>query len=137
MRKVTGKELPALSYLNSRLLHCEGLLYWRHKEGDDRSTNSWNAKHAGKVAGGYDFKGYVVVRLDGETFKAHRLIWAMHNNAELDPALDIDHIDNDSGNNHPNNLRAVTPEFNSQRKRNTWGMRGIKAAATSLRAEHE
>ena len=120
----TGKELPDTGYLHSRLiLRDDGVLIWREKEGEGRIINSWNAKHAGKVAGSLDFMGYVVVRLNGQNYKAHRIIYALVNGS-CPADLDIDHIDKDSRNNSPANLRAVTSEFNMSRSRNEWGARG-------------
>lgn len=125
--KPTGKELPDTAYLHERLtLSDEGVLYWKKREGEGRAINSWNTKHGDKVAGSLDHKGYVVVSLDGSIYKAHRIIYAMVNGA-CPSHLDIDHIDMDSRNNAPDNLRAVTPEFNGARQRNGWGDRGIHA----------
>lgn len=125
--KPQGNPLPDTDYLHKRLrLDDSGVLYWRRREGDNREVNSWNAKHADKPAGSLDHKGYVVVRLDGKTLKAHRIVYAMVNGS-CPPELDIDHIDKDSRNNAPDNLRAVTSDFNSSRKRNPWGARGIHA----------
>ena len=130
--KPQGKPLPDVSYLNTRLRYEDGVLYWKRRDGDNREVNSWNGKHADKPAGSYDHKGYVVVRLDGSTYKAHRIIYLIQH-GELAAELDVDHIDNDASNNRIENLRAVTAEFNGSRKRNQWGTRGIQASPVSYR----
>ena len=59
---------------------------------------------AGEVAGWSEGR-YASVYVDGEQFKAHRVVLAMRSGC--DPGLEVDHVDRDSWNNHPFNLRWV------------------------------
>ena len=60
-----------------------------------------------KPAGGiYDSKGYRQIGINGRNYQAHRLIW-LHQHGDW-PAHDIDHIDNNPGNNAIDNLRDAT-----------------------------
>lgn len=55
--------------------------------------------------------GYRSVRLDGEVFAEHRLVWLWHTGD--DPGdLQVDHIDRDSSNNHIDNLRLADYQDN-------------------------
>lgn len=71
-----------------------GLLFW--KIGVGRVL-------AGAVAGCKNGDGYIVVRLDGRQYRAHRIIWALHYGAW--PERDLDHINCDKSDNRIANLR--------------------------------
>lgn len=83
----------------------------------------------GDVAGRIDSQGYRQVMLNGKSYKSHRVIWAMINDA--DPGdLQIDHIDGDTLNNSPGNLRLATHaqnQYNQTKKssNNTSGIPGV------------
>src|SRR4051812_23558385 len=55
-----------------------GILTWRTRPGQDRTTKSWNSKHARKQAGTPKGNyGYVTVGLFDRPYKAHRVIWVI------------------------------------------------------------
>lgn len=64
---------------------------------------------AGKLAGGIGQDGYARVRLNRKLYLSHRLIWKLIHNGE---PSEIDHIDNDRGNNKIENLRAANSQKN-------------------------
>ena len=59
--------------------------------------------------------GYKVVSFHRHTWLQHRLIWKLMTGEDPDPALVIDHIDEDPGNNRWDNLRQITPSENVAR----------------------
>ena len=67
----------------------------------------------GSVAGCKDNrKGYVLIRLHGTLYLAHRLAW-FHMTGEW-PKNEIDHIDGNTSNNAFSNLRDVSTSINQQ-----------------------
>lgn len=58
----------------------------------------------GKPAGTKHNDGYLMIRIDGQRYRAHRLAWAWVHGEE--PPVEIDHIDRDRLNNSIDNLRA-------------------------------
>ena len=73
------------------------------------SIRSSNAK-AGMVAGGLTYEGYVVIRVDGIKYKAHRLVW-LYMTGEW-PTLMVDHRDTNKSNNAWANLRLADNSLN-------------------------
>lgn len=126
----------------SRLKECleynqlTGELLWKNRPlshfCNSRVCNSWNAKHAGKIAGnikhaGEDRTQYIAVKIDRITFSAHRLIYAIVKGEW--PDLVIDHIDGNGTNNRWSNLRVCSQKENMQnlvvRKNNKTRITGI------------
>lgn len=60
----------------------------------------------GRVAGCKDDKGYVVIKIGGKVYKAHRLAFLHVEGAW--PSADVDHRDLDPSNNRWSNLRDVS-----------------------------
>lgn len=60
----------------------------------------------GSVAGTVVDRGYIVIKIDGKSHKAHRLAWLYAK--EKWPDEHIDHQDGDTGNNRLSNLREAT-----------------------------
>ena len=88
-----------------------GVLVWKSREGSDRGTHSWNAKHAGKRAGGSrGVYGYRGVKILGKVY--------------------MDHINGDSEDNRLENLRVATRTQNIQNQKcrmdNLAGLKGIQ-----------
>lgn len=94
---------------------------------------SWKVQHRhassdGK-AGCPERKGcaHRVIRIDGELYQAHRVIWLWMMGHW--PANEIDHIDGDGLNNRWSNLREATSSQNKQNTRlridNSTGYRGV------------
>jgi len=67
----------------------------------------WNARYAGKSAfAGTDKDGYGKGKVDGATYSAHRVAFAIFHGYW--PAETIDHINGDPADNRPENLRQVS-----------------------------
>jgi HNH endonuclease len=90
-------------------------------------TFAWRSSRSGQKARvGCIKDGYLVIRLLGRVYRAHRLAWLYAHGHW--PAHQIDHIDGDRLNNQLDNLRDVTRAENSQnrdtagvyRRGNTW-----------------
>lgn len=65
---------------------------------------------AGAVAGAIDHYGYVVIRLDGRLYKAHRLVWLYVHGVW--PLKNIDHINRIKNDNRLENLRLADQSIN-------------------------
>lgn len=82
---------------------------------------------AGMVAGGRYSNGYQRIRVDGEEYLAHRLVWLYTDGAW--PAAEIDHINGDRSDNRRANLRLAAGWQNHANarlsKRNTSGFKGV------------
>jgi hypothetical protein len=79
---------------------------------------------AGNVA---DATGRRTIRIDGELYLEHRLVWLyVHGRWPVDQ---IDHVDGNAGNNRLNNLREATNQQNNFNKglpkNNTSGIKGV------------
>lgn len=85
-----------------------GELRWKFR---DDATTSWNRRNAGKLAGGINNEGYLMVSINGEKFCASRLIWKIVTGK--DPVLLVDHQDLNRSNNKWDNLREATRPENS------------------------
>lgn len=87
-----------------------------------------NRVAAGAKAGCISHEGYLLIRVDGTTYKAHRLAWLFVNG--VFPADVLDHWDTNKLNNRIGNLREVTQTVNTQNriapgKSNTSGLLGV------------
>jgi len=138
MAEAKPNTLPPPDYLRECFaLTPDGKLIWKPRPSshfDDAGHSAshiagrMNARDAGKEAGTLRSDGYVHVRLDGRLYLAHRIIWSMSNNHRLGN-LEIDHLDRDTANNRPENLRPATRSENARniglRIDNTSGIRGV------------
>jgi hypothetical protein len=115
-----AKPMPSLDYLNSILELKDGLLY------NKITRNSHCVK--GTLAGSKKGK-YRLIMIQKKAFLVHRIAYFMkHGNC---PEY-IDHIDNNSQNNHIDNLRPATKVQNQWNqglnKANTSGVKGLSWA---------
>ncbi len=101
-------ELPTQQYL----LECfyvnenTGDLIWKERP-DYHFENRTRRNRTGKIAGSIDKdSGYLIVRLDNISYKAHRVIWKMYHGE--DPKHFIDHINGIRNDNRISNLRDAT-----------------------------
>jgi hypothetical protein len=97
-----------------------GVLRWRVKTNRRIVVNS--------VAGTINDFGYRVIRLDGQRYRAHRLVWFYEHGGW--PKNDIDHINGKPDDNRLENLRDVTTAENIQNqvaahRRNRSGRLGV------------
>lgn len=124
--------LPELSYLRECFDYSilTGDLWWKERPREHfKNVIAWkssNIKFAGKKAGNV-LDGYLVVMVNGKSYKAHRLLYKLI--MEVDPTCYIDHIDGNTLNNAWQNLRDVSHENNSRnqkrRSSNTSGYKGV------------
>jgi hypothetical protein len=116
------KPLPAIELLR-RLFECdpaEGTLTRKPRPPEDFSAlrlwRMWNARYAGRAAGGRRTDGYIMVRviIDGVKYDIlkHRLIWVLTHGCW--PEKGLDHRDGDMENNRIDNLREANQEQNLQ-----------------------
>ena len=82
---------------------------------------------AGSIAGHTTIEGYVVISINGRTYKAHRIVWLIKTG--IWPNMDIDHEDTDKANNRWANLRLADDSTNGAnrpvRRDNKLGVKGI------------
>jgi hypothetical protein len=83
--------------------------------------------NVGDVSGCARSDGYLLVGIDGKTYRAHRVVWLYHHG--YFPENDIDHIDRNPQNNRIQNLREVSRSCNvrntGNRADNQSGVKGV------------
>jgi len=99
---------------------ASGKLIWRLRPRNHfKNGAGWvnfNRNFAGKIAGTTKNNGVVEIKLNGATYKASRVIWAMQT-GEVNFGI-IDHIDGNPSNNRFENLRKVSAQQNAQNRNN-------------------
>ena len=80
----------------------------------DRKNNLYRA---GDEAGSKDQEGYTCITINGTPYRAHRLIWTLHN-GEIPDGFVVDHIDSNRSNNAISNLSAITQKENIRKANN-------------------
>ena len=110
--------------MNAELSHHlfeyrDGVLYWKNPTNPAKTPR-------GSIAGYVGKRGYTHIQYARKIYKAHRLIFLMFRGYM---ANIIDHIDGNTSNNRPENLRAATHLGNAQnakkRKDNTSGVKNV------------
>ena len=100
-----SKKLPPLNYLRSILDYSPdtGIFTWKQKLS--------RGQNIGDVAGYYDTRGYLTIRIRNSLFRGHRL--AYYYVTEVDPCENkIDHKDRNKSNNVFTNLRLADASSN-------------------------
>lgn len=116
---MASKALPSPAVLR-QLLRYEpetGKLFWRERTQENCARPEWfNSRNAGKEAfTALMGKGYKVGLVNGKTYQAHRVVWAMQTG--LDPgAAQIDHKNRNPADNRMENLRLSTGSQNQANK---------------------
>lgn len=139
-----GGDMLTLDELN-RILFCDvenGLLYWKSRPRSDFSNDftcrMFNFK-AGKVAGGVNGDGYIVIHHNGESIFAHDAVWLFAGN-ELIDGLVIDHINHIRSDNRIKNLRMVSELTNSRNQKlhsnNISGYSGVRRTKSGKWSAH-
>jgi HNH endonuclease/AP2 domain len=103
-----------------------GIFTWNVREGIHKS---WNTKYAGKETGSLDAYGYLVLRINGKTYKAHRVAWAYVTGDWPPTEIEIDHKNGIRSFNAFKNLRLANDQQNAVnakiRKDNKSGAKGV------------
>lgn len=130
---IEAKPLPSVEYLSECFWYDNesGELYWKERPEDHFPTTlitqSVNYRFAGKIAGWFKTNGYRYITLDGEDYKAHRLVWKIRYGK--DPEGEIDHINGARSDNRYGNLRDCTKSQNQRNARvrgdSTTGYKGV------------
>lgn len=106
-----------------------GLFRWKAR------TSASSRVVIGDVAGGPDRDGYIVIRVDGRLYLAHRLA-VFYVTGEW-PRDDVDHRDLNRSNNEWRNLRCATESQNLANQKlmctNTSGFKGVSWDKTAKR----
>jgi hypothetical protein len=117
--KVSFEKLRAMFDLD----YTTGTFYWRY----DESRTPFNNRYVGLPAGTPDAHGYLVIRVGGSLYKAHRLVW-LYTHGEW-PDGEVDHINRVRHDNRIENLRVLSRRHNSinmsLRKNNKSGVPGV------------
>lgn len=114
------------AYLKQRLHYDPetGVFTWLPYSGHKQR---WNKKHAGKIAGARMTIGYLLIRIDGQQYLAHRLAF-LYMTGKF-PPNQVDHKNYDRSNNSWANLRPATKQQNMRnrkaQKNNTTGFKGV------------
>jgi len=127
------KPMPSQEELNAlfRYEPENGKLYWKDRNVADFSSEakgrSWNTKNGGKEAfTAKDSHGYHHGTIHGASFRAHRVVWAMHHTEPFDQ---IDHVNGVRSDNRLINLRTATDASNRKNQKrpkdNTSGHIGV------------
>ena len=121
-----------------------GVSNWKKYLDYDRNTGVFRWKVAksrnikvGQVAGGMDVDGYLVIRIDGRGYAAHRLAWLFEYGKW--PEQEIDHINHLKTDNSISNLQDVSRTINIRRrllfKNNKSNISGVRQDGKFWRAE--
>lgn len=109
---------------HSRLLE---VLEYSPDTGDFKWIASNHRVKAGDLAGTVSSKGYVLIKVDGVSYRAHRLAWFYVNGVW--PTKDLDHEDRTKLNNRMKNLREATHSMNMHNRgvpgHNISGVKGV------------
>lgn len=95
-----------------------------------RRIRTSNRINIGDIAGSKDAKGYLCIRVDGKTYKSHRLAWLYVHGSS--PSGEIDHINGVKHDNRISNLRDVSKSGNQQNRR---GVRGYNKDGRQWKAQ--
>lgn len=91
------------------------LLYYNQDTGDFTWKFSRVGVRAGSRAGGKNYAGYVIIRLDDKLYYAHRLAFLYV--VGYMPEYDVDHLDGNPCNNKWGNLRHASRMCNLQNRK--------------------
>jgi hypothetical protein len=127
------KPYPNIDFLKSTLSYCQfsGSFTWKERCGSSKSDKIFNSLFAGKIAGSIvsssrSKTSYIAIKINGKSYKAHRLAFLMMG---FYLPIEVDHIDNDGTNNKWSNLRPSDRNDNKKnlpiQKSNKTGVIGV------------
>lgn len=87
----------------------KGIFTWKERP---TYPKDWNSKYSGKIAGCKDSSGYIMIRIEGKRYFAHRLVW-LYLYGKWPTDL-IDHINCITSDNRICNLRESSHRTNKQ-----------------------
>ena len=90
LRNIQSKENDLTAYILNHFSYNNGVL-----SRDDRKNSN----------GSYDKDGYLIIKVKGKQFKAHRIVWLLHHGKF--PDAEIDHINRNRADNRIENLREA------------------------------
>lgn len=104
--------MPPISFLRKILTYNpkNGVFVWNIR---DDVPAWWNAKYSGHVAGSRDAYGYWIIRINGRTYKAHRIAMVYMAERPIPDDLEIDHKDGNRTDNSFSNLRLANDQQNA------------------------
>jgi hypothetical protein len=110
-----------LSEINNIFYEKNNQLYWKINKGNRKRDS---------LAGSITKEGYSCVLINRVKFRIHRILYQIYNGVEeLDPTIQIDHIDCNFSNNSKDNLRLASHCQNSMNRgvfiNNTSGHKNI------------
>lgn len=122
------KQIPA--NIKELFNYHDGKLYWK--------KCVKGASSVGKLAGHYPKKSYAEIRIEGQAYRLHRVIWAYHFG---DTNQNIDHINRNKLDNRIENLRLATKSQNEantkHRKTNALKLKHIVKDSSQFRVQIE
>ena len=130
---MANKDAITAEYVRS-ILHYDpetGVFTWRDRPREHfktiKSCRTWNTRYAGTVAGGMASSGYLQIKINAASYRAHRLaVFVMTDEWPKDM---VDHIDMDKANNRWENIREATRSQNMAntvaRKHSKSGIKGV------------
>lgn len=123
----------SVSFIRSILNYdpISGIFTWNKRHGEGRGVSIFNALYAGLPAGTIASSdksktNYIVIKINGKSYKAHRLAFLFMGENLPD---EVDHLDHDGTNNKWENLRASNRLDNMKnlpiKKSNKTGVIGV------------
>jgi len=122
----------------------EGTLKWKERAPESftcaeiergRISTRWNLLRSGRIAGHKGSHGYITLTIEGKTYPAHKVAWAVYYGSY--PDGQIDHINHVKDDNRISNLRDVSPRENAKNKplfkNNSSGIVGVYYRASTNR----
>ena len=102
-----------------------GFLYWRIPG---------RGRQMGRPAGSRDRRGYITLRIDYDRIRAHNIVWLLTHGSW--PINELDHINHNTSDNRPENLRDVSASENNFNRKctNIYGCPGIFKVKGKFRA---
>ena len=117
---------------------ARGIFIWRRRtvrSAFARTDAAFNTRAAGTIAGTPDKKGYMIIKIDGVTYRAGRLAWLWMTG--LMPPVLVDHENRDKADDRWSNLRLATHQQNSansdKRRTNKSGHKGVSRCSATGR----